>query len=94
LLFSPAKAGFLFASRLLLTYILSMAEYHMTIYFKNGRFKFLAGTPTENDLTEIATAAHEFVMGSDRAVYWTVNCDLTGEQIQRMARRGLEDWDT
>jgi hypothetical protein len=65
----------------------------MTIHFIGGRFKFLMGAPSENGITEVATAAHEFELGGDKAIYWTVGCELTGEQISAMSRRGLADWD-
>lgn len=59
--------------------------YHLTLrLLDTGQFQFLSGTPSEHGLT--ATAAHSFDLpGAGRTTIWTVDCELTGEQVRALA---------
>jgi hypothetical protein len=68
--------------------MMSYSPLHVTIVFTTrGRYVFLRGQPSEHGLE--ATAAHEFTLGNEVAVFWTVNCELTGEEIRAMAWQAL-----
>lgn len=67
----------------------TLPTYNLTLrLLESGQFAFLSGTPTEHGLT--ATAAHSFDLpGAGRTIIWTVDCELTADQVRALAIAAL-----
>lgn len=63
---------------------MSLPEYNLTLQLlPTGRYKLLDGLPVDHGLK--STAAHAFDMPHGTTIFWTVDCDLTGEQVRAIA---------
>lgn len=60
-------------------------QIHLTIFSPDGEhFQLLDGPPSKFGLD--SSAAQTFTMGDEVAVFWTVGCELTGDEVRRLTQ--------
>jgi hypothetical protein len=68
-------------------HIMTDLPLHLTIRFINGHFKLLPGLPSKYGLN--FTAAHTYTTEGEITVFWTVECELTSDEVLLIVRMWL-----